>query len=146
MLPTAVKRLALAPWARAFWARALAVVLLFVTTPGSVELVQEVVSFATGIECCAEDGCDESTEDCCPRSCMHRLSCAAVPTARELTAFSGGSSSDVAPGHGDARVERPSWPRRRSRCCRLLASPFERGTARRLHALLRRERWQERAP
>src|SRR5690606_8753517 len=80
MLPTSVKRLAMAHWARAWWARALAVVLLFASTPGSADLVQEVVSFATGIECCTEDGCDESPGECCPRSCMH-CPCCAHPTA-----------------------------------------------------------------
>ena len=85
MLPTSLKLLAMAPWARAFWARALAVVLFFAVTPGSVDLVQELVSFASGIEHCAEDGCDESTGECCPRSCMH-CPCCAHPSAAPLMA------------------------------------------------------------
>lgn len=106
MLPTSVKRLAMAPWARALWARALAVILLFVTTPGSVELVQEVVSFATGIEHCADDGCGDGNGECCPRSCMHCPCCAhpnAAPSMAHLLPAAALARDQAFGGHPTAR-------------------------------------------
>lgn len=73
------------------WVRRLAIVLMLVATPGPADLVQEVVAFATGIECC-NGHCDDSSGQCCPKSCSHCRCCAhfaaLLPTALELPSSS----------------------------------------------------------
>ena len=64
---------------RSFWARLLAAFFLFVLTPGSADVIQDVVAFTTGVECCDEH-CDSS--EGCPRPCAHCVCCghpSAVP-------------------------------------------------------------------
>jgi hypothetical protein len=71
MLRPSLRKRAMAPWARLLWTRVLSLVLLFVVTPGSLDVVQEVVSYAVGIECCVDDGCGGTAGQCCPQSCLH---------------------------------------------------------------------------
>jgi len=85
MLRISLKRRSMSPWVRVVWIRLLGVLLLFVAAPGSVEVVQELVSHATGIECCAEDGCDERTGQTCPRNCMHCHCCAHLNAPPSMT-------------------------------------------------------------
>jgi hypothetical protein len=80
MLPTSMsRRRLLPPWSRRFWARsAIAFIVLF-ATPGAVDVAQEVVSLATGIECC-DELCDEGGGQCCPKTCM-QCTCCGHPNA-----------------------------------------------------------------
>lgn len=53
-------------------ARALAVLLMLLATPGAAQLVEEVMLVAIGAECC-DGGCDE--EQGCPGPCAHCVCC-----------------------------------------------------------------------
>jgi hypothetical protein len=84
MLPTSMRRRRLLPpWSPHFWAQSLTAFIILFATPGAVDVVQEFVSLATGIEC-TDELCDEGGGQCCPNTCTQCTCCAhpnAVPSA-----------------------------------------------------------------
>lgn len=69
------------------WIQRLIVLLMLMVMPGPADVIQEVVAFATGIECC-NGKCDDPSGQCCPKTCSHCRCCvhfnAVVPVATEL--------------------------------------------------------------
>jgi hypothetical protein len=83
MVPTRRRRRLFSPRSRHFWARSLTAFVVLFAAPGPVDVVQEVVSLATGVECCDELS-DEVAGQCCPKTCTQCTCCAhpnAVPAA-----------------------------------------------------------------
>jgi hypothetical protein len=94
MAPTSVRRRCRLPgWTQPFWARSLTAFIVLFATPGAVDVVQDVVSLATGIECC-DALCNEGGGQCCPKTCT-QCACCAHPNA--VSAASPLVPGDVAP-------------------------------------------------
>jgi hypothetical protein len=80
MLPTSMSgRRLLSPWSRRFLARSLIAFVVLFATPGAVDVAQEVVSLAMGIERC-DELCHEGGGQCCPTTCT-QCTCCAHPNA-----------------------------------------------------------------
>lgn len=100
----------------AFWARFLAVWALVFLTPGARDLVHDVVSVITGVECCG----DHESEGSCPGTCAHCVCCAhpsatsAAPVmvegapALEALRFAWCSDDGFAPGYRAPPFRPPS--------------------------------------
>jgi hypothetical protein len=55
--------------------RIVTLLVLCLATPGVADVAQELLSHATGVECCDDGGCDDGTGQCDPTECMHCVGC-----------------------------------------------------------------------
>jgi hypothetical protein len=85
-------------WARWVWFR-VALLVLLLATPGIGDTLQEVVEYATGIECCEGGACDDGgVTGGCSHACTHCACCAhprALPTDFQLLGLTPGESAQT---------------------------------------------------
>jgi hypothetical protein len=86
--------------------RVLGVVLLVLAAPGTSSVIDEIVSYASDIECCEDDGCDDGTEPCCPCTGLHCPCCAHVNVAASLAQLLSAAMPAVQLAFGEWEVGR----------------------------------------
>ena len=96
------------------------VALLLFASPGTADVVEQVIELATGVDCC-EDGCDDEGSGDCENSCAHCRCCAHV-NAIPVAAF-------VVPDGLRSQVLARSWLTNEAYSAGYRAPPFRPPTA-----------------